>query len=362
MTIKQNNKSQLHVLPAFNGDCLILKTFDRSGNPFTMLIDGGTSATFHPVLKKEIKQLEYIDLVVLTHIDSDHIGGLIKYIKSPNFDHEKVGQFWLNSKNLRFVGDGSDISYGQAKTLEELLIDHQVPTEKIKTDIYVGCVPALPNGIEIELLSPTLEVLSKLEERWPELSDEYKDKLKTLQISGLKPSQIPRGDLLALASAEDTPQKTILGDIVNSSSIAFVLRSFDLKILFLADSHPHQIMNELDKTYSSTNRLAVDLVKVSHHGSKNNTMKCVLDVLDCDRYIISTNGGSSDDTHPDRETIARIIHHPERARDEYKKERKIYLNYPLESIEGKAGKFIEAEDFKIGNWQLLEKTNIFEHE
>ena len=339
-----------------------MKTFDRSGKTFVMLIDGGTAATFDANLKREIRQLEYIDVVVLTHIDSDHIGGLLKYIKSSSFDHEKVGQFWFNSKNLRFVEDGNNISYRQAKTFEELLIANAVPLEKIKTDIYVGSVPVLPEGIEIELLSPTLEILNKLDEKWSELSDEYKRKLATMQIAQVKPSQIPRGELLQLAGADDTPEKTILSDIFNSSSIAFVVRTFDLDILLLGDSHPLQIMAELGNTYSKTNKLTVDLVKISHHGSKNNTMNCVLDIVDCDRFIISTNGGNSDHTHPDRETIARIIHHPDRVKHGYECMRKVYLNYSIESIEGKAGIFIEDDDFKIGNWELLDKTNIFEHE
>lgn len=358
----QNNKSQLLVLPAFNGDCMIVKTFNQLGDPFVMLIDGGTASTFDACLKKEIRCLQYIDVVVLTHIDSDHIGGLIKYIKSSSFDHKKIGQFWFNSKNLRFVEDGNNISYGQAKTLEELLISNEVPLEKIKTDIYVGSVPQLPDGIEIELLSPTLEILNKLDEKWLELADEYKVKLETRQISQSKPSQISRGELLHLAGADDTPDKTILGDIFNSSSIAFILRTFDLHILFLGDSHPVQIMAELAKTYSIMKKLSVDLVKISHHGSKNNTMNCILNILDCDRYIISTNGGNSDHTHPDRETIARIIHHPDRVANEYKNMRKIYLNYSTESIEEKAGILVQDDDFKTGNWELLDKTNTFEHE
>ena len=341
---------------------MIVKTFNQSGDPFVMLIDGGTASTFESCLKKEIRCIPYIDVVVLTHIDSDHIGGLIKYIKSSSFDHKKVGRFWFNSKNLRFVEDGNNISYGQAKTFEELLISNEVPLEKIRTDLYVGSVIQLPEGIEIELLSPTLEILNKLDEKWPELADEYKVKLETKQISQAKPSQIPRGELLQLAGADDTPDKTILADIFNSSSIAFVLRTFDLKILFLGDSHPYQIMTELDKTYSITNKLSVDLVKISHHGSKNNTMNCILDVLDCDRYIISTNGGSSDHTHPDRETIARIVHHPERVMNDYEKLRKVYLNYPLEAIEDRSGECVTQDDFMTGNWELVDNTNLYEYE
>src|SRR5690606_38146377 len=98
-------------------------------------------------------------------------------------------------------------------------------------------------------------------------------------------------------------------------SIAFILETFDVRILALADSHPYVIEKSLEKAgFSKSNKLKVDVVKVSHHGSKNNTTCDLLDIIDCNDFIISTNGGSSTHTHPDREVIARIIYHPERCK------------------------------------------------
>lgn len=358
-----DNKTQVLVLPANHGDAIIIKTFDAMGVDFNIVIDGGTAATFQDVLKKELKVIPHIDLLILTHIDSDHIGGLIKFIKHAHFKADQIGKYWINSKNIKFISVGENISYGQAKTFEEFLIDKGEMKGKWAEDIYFGVTPRVPDGIEIEILSPSKELLEKLYINWPDLSDEYNNKLKDIGISTAKISQIERGALEELALANDSPEKSIMEDIFNSSSIAFIFRTFDLSALFLADAHPHLIVQSLKaKGYSIDNKLKVDLVKIAHHGSKNNTTNNLLDMIDCDRFIISTNGGSSNHTHPDRETIARLIHHPQRIKQTYASPRKIYLNYKKEAVEAKAGQFVTDKDFETGNWQFVENINLYEHE
>lgn len=360
--LNESLRTQVLVLPANNGDSIIVKTFDSQARPFNIVIDGGTAGTFEQVLKKELRDLPLINLMILTHIDSDHIGGLIKFIKNPFFKPHQVVRYWFNSKNIKFTRTGDNISTGQAKTLEELLIERGNIKEKWAEDIIAGSTPDLPEGISIEIISPSQEILDELYSKWPDLSAIYNKKLEDLAISSLKPSQITRGSLKELAKADDTPQKDILQDIFNSSSIAFILNTFDLKILFLGDAHPHFLEQTLAKKYSAFNKLKVDYVKISHHGSKNNTTNALLDMIECDNFVISTNGGSSGHTHPDRETIARIIHHPERILSEYSSRRKIYLNYPKKDIEMKAGRFLNNVDLEEGNWELIENTRILEND
>src|SRR6202008_47885 len=52
-------------------------------------------------------------------------------------------------------------------------------------------------------------------------------------------------------------------------------------------------------------KLKLDAFKLSHHGSKGNTSKELLDLVDCNRYLFSSNGKRF--RHPDRETVARVI-------------------------------------------------------
>lgn len=136
-----------------------------------------------------------------------------------------------------------------------------------------------------------------------------------------------------------------------------------MSILFLGDAHPKFLEQSLSsKGYSKHNKLKVDFVKISHHGSKNNTTNNLLDMIDCDNFVISTNGGNSFHTHPDRETIARIIHHPERITSKYCKKRKIYLNYALSAVQLKSGQFIHPDDLQNGNWELIDNICILENE
>lgn len=50
-----------------------------------------------------------------------------------------------------------------------------------------------------------------------------------------------------------------------------------------------------------------DVVKVSHHGSKHNTSVSLLKLINSKKYLFSTNGKGKNFSHPDIETIYRII-------------------------------------------------------
>src|SRR5690606_1735701 len=90
----------------------------------------------------------------------------------------------------------------------------------------------------------------------------------------------------------------------NGSSIAFILQVQNKRILFLADAHPGMIVQSLDE-YQNEGTIIFDLIKVSHHGSFGNISRELLNKIDSERYIISTNGQKHG--HPDKETIAHII-------------------------------------------------------
>lgn len=97
------------------------------------------------------------------------------------------------------------------------------------------------------------------------------------------------------------PKNSSSNDIVNASSISFILSHQGKRALFLSDSLPEHINESL----SSKQRF--DVVKVSHHGSKHNTSMAALSKIYCNNFIISTNGPSHYG-HPHAETIVRIIH------------------------------------------------------
>lgn len=74
----------------------------------------------------------------------------------------------------------------------------------------------------------------------------------------------------------------------------------------MADSHPKGIVKQLKTLgFSKDKPLEVEVMKVSHHGSKANTNKELLEIVKTENYIISTD--SSGHNHPNKRTLARIL-------------------------------------------------------
>lgn len=339
------------VLKAFHGDCILIKCFHEN-REINILIDGGTASTFDYNLKKEISKLTTIDLIILTHIDSDHIGGLIRFFKNSIIKKIEVKQIWVNFPEIVKISSGKKISFGQAKTLEKL-IKEKMPKTEIQNYIHSGKDKIKIEGCEITVVSPTKVILDDLYKNWPKIEKTEKAKDVSKVNVSKNSNTINQKSLVELNKIPFIPDKSVQNDLINASSISIILECSDLKLLLLADSRPEIIEEYLKENYSEEDRLKVDYVKVSHHGSKNNTSQKMLNYIDSDKYIISTNGGTAKHKHPSRETIARIVYNEKRNFDI---KRIIFFNYPIEEIKKKSGIFINENDVKEGNWEYLIKN------
>ena len=90
--------TKLKVLRVLHGDAFVLEV-TRGEDSFVMVIDGGHKKAF-PSLKKELNELPKIDMLVLTHSDADHIGGILSYIRDEEERCSKFDKFWLNTPHL----------------------------------------------------------------------------------------------------------------------------------------------------------------------------------------------------------------------------------------------------------------------
>lgn len=349
------NQTELNILPAYNGDSILIKTFDEKNVEFIILIDGGTPSTFQYSLKKQLTEITKIDLLVLTHIDNDHIGGLINLFKNNLIDKIKIDEIWYNQPDVELYEPKTEkalISVPQAEDWKSL-IKQKKPNVIIKEITTENGVINI-EGLEFIILSPTVEIKKKLHEIW--LKERHKPKNTELSNKALISMNILSysKSLEELNRIDFKPDKSINNDIYNSSSIAFLLKCSDLSFLLLADSRAEVISDNLKALdYSETNPLEVDIVKVSHHGSLNNTSQELLSLIKSNHYIISTNGGTSNHKHPSRETIARIVCKTNQMDDSTLN---IYTNYEVDKIKDKIGEFITDDDFELGNWKIKYKN------
>lgn len=74
----------------------------------------------------------------------------------------------------------------------------------------------------------------------------------------------------------------------------------------LGDAYPSVIAHSL-RTLSPNGRFKADVVKLAHHGSRNNTDRALASLLWAPTWIFSSNGASNT-KHPHKESVARVLH------------------------------------------------------
>lgn len=372
---------RIEAFPALEGDCFLLSIGNERKTH--ILIDGGFAETYYDYLKPRLismaKRGEKLDLVIVTHVDSDHIGGIIELFKENGTAEDPliipINEVWHNSyrhlswikqkgeklssdeKNILsgIISQGSviqgrqndnpnkDISAKDGSTLAGLLYSKGYNWNGLYDGQAINCekksLISLTSDIKLRLLSPDLESLKKLEKYWiKELrKKKYSFKLTEDELFDdayefhlLSQNEIEQSDEDKNISCKDRKlniehllSKRMNHDNspVNGSSISFIIEYKKKKLLFLADSHPKIIHKEIQRLVEQLDYIpSFDIIKVAHHGSQRNTSAELLSLIDAPVYLISTNGEKNN--HPNQETIARIVSRRGR-------ERHLVFNYPI---------------------------------
>jgi len=342
---------KVNFLKVFNGDAIHI-SYIHNNKDINIVIDSGSSKAYeeeekippYDIIDGEFKKLiedlkekkQVITLLILTHVDDDHIGGVLKWMESDKFNISLIERVWFNSGKLinQYLNINSNknipsLKLNIFKSLKTGISDGVIFEEKIKNILDKKLIKAgdiyqeNEIGANFLILSPSKENLEKLLIKW---EDEEPESLKTATTSEYKKTlkQLLKEDKLRYDSS-----------IANGSSIAFILEIKNKKLLFLADCFHTTIINSMKKL--KINSLDVDLVKISHHGSKYNTSNKLLKKINCKKYVISTNYSGG---RPHKVTIARIINNNPNC--------EIYLNYK-EELENKI--FI-PKDYKDYNFSI----------
>ncbi|EOX4098301.1 ComEC/Rec2 family competence protein [Vibrio parahaemolyticus] len=278
-----------YAFAAMHGDAFMISSENSS-----ILVDGGMPGTYGEIKRKILESK--LDAVFVTHVDLDHIGGIVKLISDDEVDFTDC-TFYMNHPDLVPYDDTGLVAYHHGDTLRKL-----TQRRSLKLEQVLESQPIIIGDFSIEVLSPKASDVIELHENW-NASRVIKD-----------------GELSYKERQENN------GDIINRSSIAKILKCGDISILLLADSHPETVVNRLITLgYSSDQPLVLDLVKLSHHGSQHNTSETLLKMLDCTNYYISTNGSRFN--HPDAETITMLQVHAKNTSKVFN----VYLNYQIDS-------------------------------
>ncbi len=299
-------RATIKILQVLHGDAICIRFIGTDSKYHNIFIDGGLSSTYFRTLRKEVERVisanERIDLFVITHTDRDHIGGVLQFIKEYG-KLDLVNEYWYNYSNLdtEIAGPTDKISIADGVKLRDYLRQKgRLRDREITSDIlgFEECY-----GANLTLLSPSLADLKDYKELWRE---------SEFAISSEELVSAEGNDYDH--SVDFLSKKPFVEDrkLENRASIAFTFSISGKSILFLADSSPSVVISGLARNgYSRENKLKIDLVKLSHHASRFSTNNDLLSLLECNSFIISANG-KNQYHFPHKETLSRILNHPER--------------------------------------------------
>lgn len=314
----------LEMLPAEQGDAIWIE-YGEPGTPNRILIDCGVPATAK-ILRERIERLptdqRQFELLVVTHIDTDHIGGVLKLLarlpEGLGFD-----DVWFNAWRHLEKGPSSKMGPIDGEILSCALDklkwtwNGAFDGGPVMAEPARGVIPALQlrGGMRLSVLSPTPEQLSKLRRHW----------VKVVLDGGLDPNQPDRAARLLAKAMRKGVGTSLLGSkrpdverlaarvahldaaVANGSSIALLAEYEGARALLTADCFPQVLLGATRQVLRDRGerRLRVDALKIPHHGSRNNVTNDLLATIVSPKYLISTSGAVFG--HPDDEAIARII-------------------------------------------------------
>ena len=315
----------IEMLPGGRGDALWIE-YGKANAPRRVMIDGGILNT-RKTLKERIEAIpkakRHFDLLVVTHIDLDHIAGVLGLIKDPpeglTFDNVLFNGYKQLMKASELPDEDGTLGAKLGEQVTYLIDKRKYTQNKGFKDKLVairsmkGALPSitLEGGMTLTLLSPTISRLKTLKPKWE----------KEIKAAHLKPGEAgvdlvghpdeaeDDGVLGTTKINIDKLSKTKFSDdtsAANGSSIA-VLAEYDGKrAAFLGDAYSSDVAKSFERIAKSdgTDLLELDGIKLSHHGGHKNTGSPMLEKVHCKNYLVSTDGTIYH--HPHGESLARV--------------------------------------------------------
>lgn len=285
------NAMKVTVMPAGHGDSILVQCDD-----FNILVDSGPhNAKIHKrVYSALVSALNGrpIDLAIVTHHDDDHIGGLERMLNNSTLS---VRALLFNSPNLihEHIDRAEEVNVSARQAIN------------VATKLKPCNAKAVVAGDELNFFDGriTLSVLSPWSKDILKFGPGMIAAIGKEESVGSLGRETPIcGRIDELLSQFDDNKASDKSE-ANALSLAFILTFEERSILFLGDSWPSRVTPFLAMLSDGGARIPLDMVFVSHHGSKNNTTVELYSNIETERYVISTDGKQN----PDVETFGRIL-------------------------------------------------------
>lgn len=369
---------KLTVFRSGKGDCLLL-----SGSGGThVLVDGGMSNAYRNHVRTSLGRLaeqgEELALVYVSHIDADHISGILEMMEDvlawKRFDYQRgeenhsfpepdfprppeVHALWHNAfsqamdKNLgpiedqlvqnaritsayplypgedqeefRILGDhyrtlANSVRQGLELTRRaglQLGIPHNPHTEGGLMSVEDVPDALELGGLKLTVIGPFQEELEDLREEWNQWLEDNQQVIEEIERE-IQADLNRRPDLRVMDEGQRLASMlrmytAALGDRdsvtpPNLASLMVLAEEEEHRILLTGDGHAEDILKGLEHRgkLDDCGRLHLDVIKVQHHGSKNNIDAAFCKRITAPHYVFCGNG---DHHNPHLDVIRTLV-------------------------------------------------------
>jgi hypothetical protein len=291
----------LESIKAKHGDCLLLH-WGNEHDPKIALIDGGPDTVYESFLKPRLKKLAKqrgqakipLDLTMVSHIDDDHINGILAL-----------------ADDIENGGAPADIRLLWFNSLEDLLRDKIAEGSTSQVTAAVNSIAArvddewdkkvvasVPEGQQLHAFAARTGILAQMNSPFRPLvmnSKQNAEKIAGLSVTVIGPFS---DEVEALRKKwKELRKKGITEGVTaafsdkspyNLSSIV-VLCEFNGKTMLLTgDARGDKVIEGFrERGMLKNDKVHVNLLKLQHHGSKNNVTQGFFEQITADVYVVS---------------------------------------------------------------------------
>jgi hypothetical protein len=307
----------LEALRARFGDALILHSGTKA-KPQLTVIDGGPPGVYSDAVRPRLDAIRAdrkldartpldVELMMVSHIDDDHVSGLLELAQRLNERREngqplpwKIRRFWHNSfddildnDDLQVGGSASTMntaSLGEflapegslilasvkqgrelRKLLDALSLNGNMPFKGL---VMAGRPPktVTVGDLRITVVAPRKDELADLQKKW---NKEVKPLLK---------NERSRERLAEMAAYLDK-------SVHNLASIVVLVESQGKRLLLTGDGRGDHTLEGLKAAkLLRSGKLRVDVLKLPHHGSVRNVASDYFGTILAKHYVVSADG------------------------------------------------------------------------
>ncbi|MCY6382627.1 MBL fold metallo-hydrolase [Hoeflea prorocentri] len=320
----------LRAIRAKHGDCLLLFAEDA-----TVLVDGGPSGVYQRFLRDQLEALPkngdeppLIDLLMVSHIDADHIDGILdltdELIEARDEERDPVVHIrraWCNGfpdTIAKITGAGVAASRADAASLasalDELDFGDFDPCDSKLVLSSVG----QGRQLRLDLKALNIDVNQRFKNRLALLGNAASPwKCGALSLDVIGPSQEQIDDLkkkwakdlnkiLKKEADAETAAHSMDTSVSNLASIVVFAEAGGKTALLTGDARGKMIMEWLEETgrLAPGGSVHFDILKNPHHGSKRNVTPEFFERVTADHYVFCGDGKHG---NPEPETLKMLF-------------------------------------------------------